>query len=66
MPEGNLLVSTELSSNFLPVVARRPSSAREEFRRRRDNLRTEGNVRRKLPDIVRVSSVGSGLLPGGG
>ena len=51
MPEGNLLVSTELSSNFLPVVARRPSSARREFSRRRDTLRTEGQVRRMLPHI---------------
>ena len=55
-PEGNLLVSTELSSNFLPVAARRPSSAREEFRRRRDNLRSEGNVRGNLSDIARPES----------
>ena len=41
-PEGELLVSTELSSNFTARSPSRPVSAREEFRRRRDNLKTEG------------------------
>ena len=48
MPEGYFTVSTELSSNFTPLSTRRPSSAREEYRRRRDTLRTEGNVSREI------------------
>ena len=41
-PEGELLVTTELSSNFKRLNTRRPSSARDEFRKRRDNLKTGG------------------------
>ena len=35
-------VTTELSSNFRRLNTRRPSSARDEFRKRRDNLKTGG------------------------
>ena len=41
-PEGEILVTTELSSNFKRLNTRRPSSARDEFRKRRDNLKTGG------------------------
>lgn len=37
-----MLVTTELSSNFRRLNTRRPSSARDEFRKRRDNLKTGG------------------------
>ena len=37
-----MLVTTELSSNFKRLTTRRPSSARDEFRKRRDNLKTGG------------------------
>ena len=44
-PEGEMIVSTELSSNFVARSPSRPASARDSFRRRHDNLRTEGQVR---------------------
>ena len=45
-PEGEMMVSTELSSNFVARSPSRPASARDSFRRRHDNLRTEGQVRK--------------------
>ena len=37
-----MLVTTELSSNFRRLATQRPRSARDEFRKRRDNLKTGG------------------------
>ena len=41
-PDGEMLVTTELSSNFRRLATQRPRSARDEFRKRRDNLKTGG------------------------
>ena len=43
-PEGSLSVSTELSSNFPPRESSRPRSAKQEYSKRRDNLKVEGQV----------------------
>ena len=44
-PVGELQTETELKTSYPQLEVRRPSSAREEFKRNRDSLRTEGKVR---------------------
>ena len=43
-PVGEIQTMTELKSNFTKKEARRPKSAREEFKKNRDSLKASGQV----------------------
>ena len=43
-PVGDLQTETELKTSYPQLEVRRPASAREEFKKNRDSLKTEGKV----------------------